>query len=81
MALQHRIERFEEAALTTSAYVDDPLPLPILRDIEELNRRERALPQRSAAKARKLILSAIVGGAATWAVVIEGANLALKLIA
>jgi hypothetical protein len=81
MALQQRIEWFEEAAPTTSAYADDPLPSLILSELEELNRREQALPQRSAAQARKMLVSAVVGGATLWGLLIGGADLALKLIA
>lgn len=81
MALQQRIEWFEEAAPTTSAYADDPLPSFMLRDLDALNQRERALPRRNSAQARKLIVSSIVGGASLWGLLIEGTNLALKLIA
>ncbi len=81
MALQQRIETVEQAAPNLSAWTDDPLPLLIQREYDELNRRELALPARSAARARLLIVSAIVGGATAWGLLIGAANLALKLIA
>jgi hypothetical protein len=83
MGLLKQVERFEQArpVSPTAAWIDQPLPPLLVSELTALNAREGALPARSSAQARTLILTAVAGGGTLWGLLIAGVTLALKLIA